>query len=133
VPDDLDPSEEVIPLDFTRLGNREVGSVHSRFAVRHAHALYVRASFATEILSLRRRHRLALAAFRVRKGDTYRTDKACTEAFSLSKVGKKIERQINNLEIKVEVLDAVIGGFDDVVRAASREMSRRQSENAPND
>lgn len=37
------------------------------------------------------------------------------------------------LEIKTEVLDAVIGGFDDVVKAASREMSRRDSERAPRD
>jgi hypothetical protein len=38
-----------------------------------------------------------------------------------------------NLEIRAKMLDAVIGGYDDIVRAASREMSRRDSERAPRD
>lgn len=37
------------------------------------------------------------------------------------------------LEIKATMLDAVIGGYDDIVRAASREMSRRDSERTPHD
>lgn len=133
VPDDLDPSDESVPLDFTRASNREIGAIHSRFAVRHAHALYVRAGIATEILRIRRRVRLALAAYRVHHGDEFRTDKACTESFSRSKVGKRMEKTLNELEIKAEVLDAVIGGFEDIVKAASREMSRRDSERAPRD
>lgn len=133
VPDDLDPSDESVPLDFTRLGNRAIGALHSRFAVRHAHALYVRSQFASEQLRLRRRHRLSLASWRVHRGEDFRTDKACTEAFSRSKDGKKLEKALMELEIKAEVLDAVIGGFEDIVKAASREMSRRDSERAPRD
>lgn len=110
-----------------------MGAVHSRFAVRHAHALYVRAGIAGEVLRLRRRHRMALASFRVHHGENFRTDKACTEAFSRSKDGKRLEKALMELEIKAEVLDAVIGGFDDIVKAASREMSRRDSERAPRD
>lgn len=37
------------------------------------------------------------------------------------------------LEIESELLDAVIGGYDDIVKAASREMSRRDSERGPRD
>lgn len=66
-------------------------------------------------------------------GDEFRTDKACTEAFSRSKKGKRFEKALLELEIKSEVLDAVIGGFEDIVKAASREMSRRDSERAPRD
>lgn len=133
VPDDLDPSDESIPLDFTHLSPRRVGALHSRFAVRHAHALYVRSGVASDLLRLRRAHRLSLAKFRVRKGDDYRTDKACTEAFSLSKRGKKLEGEMLELEIRSEVLDAVVMGFEDVVKATSREMTRRDSERAPRD
>jgi hypothetical protein len=85
VPDNLDPSVEEISLDFTRLSDRVVGAVHSRFAVRHAHALYVRAGNATDALRLKRRHRLLLAAFRVHHAKEYRTDRACAEAFSLTR------------------------------------------------
>lgn len=133
VPDDLDPDEEVIHLDFTRIGNRAVGAVHSRFAVRHAHALYQRSLLAGQLLRLQRKHRLALGAFRVRRGDEFRTDKACAEAFSMSKDGKRLEKAMMQHEIKGKMLDAVIGGYEDIVKAASREMSRRDSERAPRD
>jgi hypothetical protein len=115
------------------MGNAAVGAIHSRFAVRHAHALYVRAGVASDLLRAKRQVRLDIASFRVRHGAEFRTDKACTEAFSLTKRGKKIEDTLTELEIKSEILDAVIGGYDDVVRAASREMSRRDSERAPRD
>lgn len=36
-------------------------------------------------------------------------------------------------EIKATMLDALIGGYEDVVKAASREMSRRDSERTPRD
>jgi hypothetical protein len=62
-----------------------------------------------------------------------RSDKALGEAFSRTKTGRALEKQLMELEIKAGVLDAVIGGFEDVVRAASREMSRRDSERAPRD
>lgn len=133
VPDDLDPDEEVINLDFTSLSNREVGAVHSRFAVRHAHALFVRAGIASERLRLQRKHRLALGAFRVRRGSEFRTDRAASEAFSATKDGRKLEKAMMEHEIKATMLDALIGGYEDVVKAASREMSRRDSERAPRD
>lgn len=37
------------------------------------------------------------------------------------------------LEIETTMLDAVIGGYEDIFKAASREMSRRDSERAPRD
>lgn len=132
VPDDLEPSEERVSLDFTSISNRSVGAVHSRFAVRHSHALFVRASVATRLLRLRRKHRLALAKFRVREGRKHSTVKSLEETFSIGP-GKKIENTIMQLEVKAEILDALIGGFEDIVKAASREMSRRDSERAPRD
>lgn len=69
----------------------------------------------------------------MRHGDDFRTDKACTEAFSLSKDGKRLEKKMVELEAHAKILDAVIGGYEDVVKAASREMSRRDSERGPRD
>jgi hypothetical protein len=127
----LEPDDESLPLDFTRLNNRSVGSLHSRFAVRHAHVLYVRAQNASELLRVRRQHRLALASFRVH-GD-YKTEKALTLAFSKSKTGRKIETVMQGLEIKSVYLDAIAEGYMDIVKAASREMARRDSERGPRD
>lgn len=69
----------------------------------------------------------------MRKGSSYRTDRATADAFSRTKVGRRIEKRQMELEIKAQVLDAVIGGYEDVFKAASREMSRRDSERAPRD
>lgn len=135
VPDDLDPSEETIPLDFTRLSDRRVGAVHSRFAVRMAHGLYARASVSTRLLQLKRKHILDLAKFRARYREDFKTIKECDEAFSLSPFGSKLERHIMELEIKNEILGAVVAGFEQIVKAASREMTRRgdERERAPRD
>jgi hypothetical protein len=62
----------------------------------------------------------------------YKTVKALEESFSLGE-GSKLEREILELEIKATMLDAIIEGFLDVVRAASREMSRRETERAQHD
>lgn len=133
VPDDLDPGEEAVNLDFTSISDRAVGAIHSRFAVRHAHALYVRAGFATEILRLKRKQRLALAKFRVRNERKYRTDKALVDAFVLTDKGGELDKALMKLEVKAEILDAVTEGFLDIVKAASREMARRDSERSPRD
>jgi hypothetical protein len=132
VPDDLEPSEEVVPLDFTILSNQLVGAIHSRFAVRHAHALYVRAGIASRLLRLNRAQRISLARYRAKHSEDFKTLREVEGAFATGP-GMKSARDIMELEIKAEILDAVIAGFDDVVKAASREMSRRDSERAPRD
>lgn len=132
VPDKLDPSDETVPLDFTLLGDREVGAVHSRFAVRQAHALYVRAGVATRLLRLKHAQRIALARYRAKYGKKFKTVKECEDAF-LSDDGAEHQETIVGLEVKAVALDAAISGFDSIVKAASREMSRRDSERAPRD
>jgi hypothetical protein len=132
VPEGLDPSEENLHLDFTSITDRAVGAIHSRFSVRHAHALYVRAEVATRLLRLRRKHRLELAKHRVRLGKNFRTAKALDEDFSLGR-GRRLESTILGLEVKAEIMDSVIEGFMDIVKAASREMSRRDSERGQRD
>lgn len=131
VPDDLEPENESIPLDFTSLNNRRLGATHSRFAVRHAHVLYVRAQNATELVRLKRKHRLALATFRVH--NDFKTEKALMNAFARSKIGKRIEAKLEEVEIREILLEAVADGYLDIVKAASREMARRDSERGPRD
>jgi hypothetical protein len=98
-----------------------------------AHGLYVRASVNTRLLTLKRKRSLDLAKFRALRKDDFRTIKEADEAFSLSPAGSKLERHIMELEIKDEILGAVVAGFEQIVKAASREMSRRDSERAPRD
>lgn len=43
----------------------------------------------------------------------------------LSKPIKQMSKQLLQLEIKAVALDAVIKGYESIIRAASREMSRR--------
>ena len=132
MPEGLDPSEEIIRLDFTSVSDRHVGAIHSRFSVRHAHALYIRAGVATRLLRLKRKHRLDLAKYRVRNELKFKTLKALEESFSLGP-GAKLEATIMGLEIKATLMDSIIEGFMDIVRAASREMSRRDSERSSRD
>jgi len=75
---------------------------------------------------------MALASFRSLHAKEFKTARELEAAFSLGP-GKQTEGNLMRLEIKSEVLDAVIGGYDDIVKAASREMSRRDSERAPRD
>jgi len=37
---------------------------------------------------------------------------------------KKLEKRANKLDVKAVALDAVIKGYESIIRAASREMSR---------
>lgn len=119
-------------MDFTAVSDRAIGAIHSRFSVRHSHALYVRAGVAVALLRAKRRHRLELAKFRVRNESKYKTVKALEEAYSLGQ-GSSLEQKIVQLEIKATLMDSIIEGFMDVVKAASREMSRRDSERSQRD
>ena len=87
---------------------------------------------ATRLLRLKRKQRIELAKYRARHAKDFKTAKELESSFSL-KAGKKLEATILKVEIKAQVLDAVVGGYDDIVKAASREMSRRDSERAPRD
>lgn len=51
--------------------------------------------------------------------------KTLDAAMSLDKKIKAIEDEISDIEVKEIALDAVIKGYESIVRAASRDMSRR--------
>jgi len=128
VPDDLDPSNETIRVDFTRLGSRGVGAIHSRFCNRLAHALYLRSEIEGQRLVLSRQLHLAQARYRLQHEDEYKTVKLLESAMILDKGIRKIEKKNLQLDVRGVALDAVIKGYESIVRAASREMARRGME-----
>jgi hypothetical protein len=97
-----------------------------------AHALYVRSSVATRLVRLRYKRRLDLGRFRVKHSEDFKTVGELEAAFSTGP-GLRTERNLSNLEVKAEALDAVISGYESIIKAASREMSRRDSERSPRD
>lgn len=132
-PEEILADEEIVPLDFTSLPSRDIGAVHSRFAVRHSHALYVLAKVAVELAHLKRDLKLEQAQYRVRfKGD-HKTKYELDDAMTLSKRHQRISADILEAESTYEVMEALVRGYEDLRNAASREISRRLGEQAPRD
>ncbi len=102
-----------------------MGGIHSRFCNRLAHALYLRAELETSKLVLERKLHLAQAKYRLSNEADYKTMKTLEAAMSLHLPIKKVALAISRFEVKEVALDAVIKGYEYIIRAASREMSRR--------
>jgi hypothetical protein len=133
VPDDLDPGEEHVPLDFTQPSSAAIGALHSRFAVRHSHALFVQARTATDLAVVRHELRQAEAIYRARHGDDHGAKwKLDTEMARSKRIGK-LRNRVTELEIQLELVKAVTDGYEDLRNAASREMFRRDSERPARD
>lgn len=128
VPEEIPSDEDNIPLDFTRLSSKSVGSIQSRYAVRHSHAIFNIAKLASDQAQLRRDLRLEKAKFRMR----FRDEKLnVVNAMMEDEEGiAEIEDKILEVEAKIGVLTAVAGGYEDLRNAASREMTRRLGERA---
>jgi hypothetical protein len=120
-----------VPLDFTVLNNREIGAIHSRYAVRHAHALFHTALAGTKLVTLRRDLRIAQSKFRLRHKQQPKniTDAMMEDDEHIAKLFDRLAVA----EAHVKMLEAVAQGYDDLRNAASREMTRRFSERAPLD
>jgi hypothetical protein len=131
VPEEIPSDEELVPLDFTSLSNRDVGSLHSRFAVRHSHALFHVALSASRLVRDRRRLRIAEAKFRVIHSGEKKTD---VDAMMEENEGiSKLRDRIANHEAHHEIVQALMAGYEDMRNAASREMTRRIGERAATD
>lgn len=128
VPEEIPSDEDSIPLDFTRLSSKGIGAIQSRYAVRHAHAIYNVAKLAADEASLKRDLRLERAKFRMKhKDEKYNVVNAMMED---DENIAEIEDKILEVQAKVVVLAAVAQGYEDLRNAASREMSRRIGERA---
>lgn len=120
--------DDAVPLDFTTLSNKEIGSLHSRYAVRHAYAIFKTAEASTKLVHLKRDLRIAQARFRVQNSDEKKNivDAMMEEDDHIA----HLLNRISVMEARVQLLDAVTHGYEDLRNAASREISRRIGEKA---
>lgn len=107
--------------------------MHSRYAVRHSYAIYVASRYAFRLATLRASQRVEAAKFRFRHADDYQRKYELDNALQMNSRFRKVEDKILALEAKVEILNAVALSYEDIRNAASREMFRRGSEQAPRD
>ena len=128
VPDEIPTDDDLVPLDFTILSNRDIGAVHSRYAVRHAHAIFHAALAGTRLVTLRRNLRITQAKFRLQnKGELKNIVDAMME--ENEHISKVLDR-ISMVESEIKLLEAVAQGYADLRDAASREITRRLGERA---
>lgn len=128
MPEEIPSNEDHVPLDFTKASSKGIGGIHSRYAVRHAHALFNIAKLATDEAHLKRDLRMAKAKFRLKnKGEKLNIVNAMMED---DEDISEIEDKLIEVAMKVGVLSAVAQGYEDLRNAASREMSRRIGERA---
>ena len=132
-PDEISSIEDAVPEDFTRLNNRELGAVHSRYAVRYSHAIYVHSKWVSDLVIAKRNLHLAEAKFSVRHKGDYKTKYELEAAMESAAGINALRGFISTLEAQVAVLEGIAKGYDVLTKAASREISRRQSETAPRD
>ena len=133
VPDELDPSAEDVPLDFTQPSSGAIGALHSRFAVRHAHALFVTARIATDLAHVKNSLRQREARFRATYADDFSAKWKLETEMSGDKRIRRLRRRQVELEVQLEMVKALTDGYEDLRNAASREMFRRDSERGPRD
>jgi hypothetical protein len=133
VPDEIPADEDTVPLDFTTLSNRDVGRLHSRYATRHAHIIYVAAKRQSRLANVKRRLRIEQAKFRVKNKGEFQNKYEYDDAMLLDdEIVELIERQ-EAIENELQILNAVAKGYEDFFSAASREISRRSSEQPSRD
>jgi hypothetical protein len=128
VPEEIPSDEDTIPLDFTRLSNRGIGHLQSRYAVRHAHAIFAASKVGTDAAAIKRELRLEKAKFRLK----HKKEKVNVVAAMMddNDTISELETTLAEVEAKAELLDAVAAGYADIRDAASREITRRMGERA---
>jgi hypothetical protein len=131
VPEEIPSDDDSVPLDFTTLTNRDIGSLHSRYAVRHAYAIFQVALAGARVVTLRRDLRIAQAKFRLRNEDKLKN--VVDAMFEEDEHISKMLNRISEAEAHATLVEAVAQGYEDLRNAASREMTRRISEQAPRD
>lgn len=110
------------------MSSRGIGGIQSRYAVRHAHAIFNVAKLATDEGHLKRDLRMAKAKFRMRnRGEKLNIVNAMMED---DEEISEFEDKLLEVAMKIGVLTAVAQGYEDLRNAASREMSRRIGERA---
>ena len=132
-PDEIASDEDRVPLDFTSLNFKLVGAVHSRYAVRHSHAIFRAAFYRVRVAYLSRDIRLLKAKKRAKLAGKFKTKWQLDDALLKDREIKELEDDLVDAEARLTVIEALSAGYEDLRNAASREMFRRGVEKAPND
>jgi hypothetical protein len=128
VPEEIPSDEDNVPLDFTRLSNRGIGHLQSRYAVRHAHAIFAAAKVGSDVAAIKRELRMEKAKFRLRhKPEKVNVVQAMMED---DETITELEDKLLEVEAKEGILSAIAQGYADLRDAASREITRRKDERA---
>jgi head-tail adaptor len=131
VPEEIPSDDDSVPLDFTSASNRDIGSLHSRYAVRHAHAIFQAAKTEGKIATLKRDLRFQEAQFRIRNGG-----QKLNVVNAMMEDDEKITKlrdRLSKVEIEHKLVESVAEGYADIRNAASREIARRGDERAATD
>lgn len=115
------------------MSNRELGGVHSRYAVRYAHAIFVLAHRTSDITIEKRNLFLAEAKFSIVNKDKYKTKYELESAMEKNVKINEARNKISELESQKDLIEGIAKGYDAISKAASREISRRIAESAPRD
>lgn len=107
--------------------------MHSRYAVRHSHAIVRAAFYSVRVAYLERDIRLLKAKKRIRNGGDFKTKWELDDHITLDPEIQELENDLLEAETKKTVIDAVAQNYEGLRNAASREMYRRGVERAPND
>lgn len=124
----ISPEIDSVPFNFTTLNSRQVGALHSRYAVRHAHAIFVAAKTSADLAIRKRELRLAQAKYRYLNKKKFKTKYELDDAMVTEDGIEELMSEITLLEAREEVIKALALGYEDFKSAASREMFRRSSE-----
>ncbi len=128
VPGEIPSDDDNVPLDFTRLSNRGIGELHSRYAVRHSHAIFNAAKLAADAAQVKRELRMEKAKFRLRhKKEKVNVVQAMMEDDDTI---SELEDKLLEVDAKADLVGAVALGYETIVKAASREIARRMGERA---
>lgn len=73
------------------------------------------------------------AQYRFRHKENYKTKYELDDAMVLDKRHQRISNKMVECEAQMEVLSAVVQGYEDLRNAASREIARRIGEQGPRD
>lgn len=107
--------------------------MHSRYAVRHSHAIVRAAFYSIRVVYLERDIRLLKAKKRVKLGGDFKTKWELDDQIALDPEITELEDDLLEAGAKKTVIDAVAQNYEGLRNAASREMYRRGVERAPND
>jgi hypothetical protein len=128
VPEEIPSDDDSVPLDFTRLSNKGVGHLQSRYAVRHAHAIFNAAKVGADVAAIKRDLRMAKAKFRIK----HKKEKVnvVTAMMEDDKEITELEAKLAVVEAREDIITALAQGYADIRDAASREITRRTAERA---